>query len=546
MASQGPFLPTAIDTLATPGRLAWDDPSRVLLADSIFAQCAISPQTYRLSYTLIATGFGFTLPAGSVPTGIELTFSCNTSLGFDQCRDGTASLVVDGSTVGQITSSGVDWTAGTHTRSIGGSSNLWGWTAANLTDINKVSFGVELDVLVPQDAAANIDWLKITVTYATTTYAAKEGSGGAGVGATAAILRKVKVQTTGGAGVGGSIGKKYKMPGRGGAGIGGTGPWRRERAYTATGGAGVGGSRGILRVWRSGIGGAGIGGTAGVLQLIHTPGEGGTGIGGNGIVRVIRAGGGGAGVGGAADFYKTRPEVASGGFGVGGPEATYTTTRSQAVSGGFGVGGEAASTLRVRVSKSASGGLGVGGTATRRVTQANGDTDPEDDIVRSHRGPVTRRMVFEAIRKAIADGPLSDRKVYLSWDEPDMNNLPPGSSFAVIMPGTAQNDQGDLAGGGIYGTIREDVAEVRVYSASSIDTARRTTLWNLKIDVSAMERARKIRKTLNMLDLIDPAGWLLLAEPMRATSTTGTQKRDTPNWGYYAERFGVIYTEYLG
>lgn len=554
MPSQGPFLPGAVKqtNLGQPGRLRWDTVlSAVQVEDGIVATCVPSPQTYRDTYRIHCSDFGFTLPAGSVPVGITLTFHCASGLSgfFGACQDGYADLMYGETVIGQLVPASGDWSLVTlATRTRGGAADVWGWVAPDKDIVNDSTFGIRMEARVPEDQHAAIDWIKLEVEYDTTTFGEYEGSGGTAAGGTG-FLRKEAHPGYGGLGVGAINGWKYKPVITGGTAAGGAADVRKFRFTEGSGGAGVGGGVSLLKQFINGVGGAGVGGTADYMQQLHIEMSGGLGVGGEPEHKAVIIPVGGAGAGGAADYHKSRPYVASGGIGLGHEDGAFTKQRFVSAEGGLGVG-HATITPEITLKYLGTGGLGVGGTATLRRfndTGTNPDIDdPEDEIVRSHRGPVTRRMVYTAILKALVDGPLDSVRAYVAEDEPDMNGVPPGDTFAVIIPGGASNDQGDLAGGGAFGTIRFDTAQVRVYSSLSADQFPRSTMWALRTDKGAMERTRAIRKTLNMLDLSDAAGWALLAQPMRATTTgNARQRRANPQWSYYEESFEVVYTEYL-
>lgn len=548
MPSEGPFLPGAVKqtNLGQPARLRWDIFTAVQAEDGIVATCTPSPQTYRSTFKLWGTNFGFEIPEGNSPVGVELTFHCKSTNGgfFGACGDGIFDLMLGDTVIGQIdlSSTTADWSLTLlDTRTVGGAAEDWGATLTREI-VNDPTFGVRIEARVPEDQQASIDWMKLAVTYEELTSGSSIGSGGAGVGG-ASSLTKAKYIGTGGAGVGGHGFDKWASVGTGGAGVGGAGVSRRIGKLVGSGGVGVGYGNPHTMAKSVGSGGAGAGGFGGFRNEMHDVGSGGAGVGGSGLTRISVAGIGGAGVGGSGASRKSSASVGTGGVGAGYADGIFSRKVASAGEGGVGVG-YAAGVVTRKQSTIGSGGVGAGGAGqVRNVISPN----PEDEIERRHRGQVTRRMVFDAILKAIVRGPLNSYRAYLSDDEPDMNEIPPGDTFAVIIPGSAENDQGDLAGGGDLGTMRTDSASVRVYSSNSTDQYARATQWNLKFDKGAMERARQIRRTLKLLDLADDAGWLLLTEPMRPTTTNkGRFRRVTPKWGYYEETFEVKYTEYLG
>jgi hypothetical protein len=553
MSSQGPFLPTTVAQAGSPALLRWDlNVDTVELDDGNFTFTGQSPATFRSSFKLLCTGFGFTLIPGAVIQGFTLTFSCATQsggLGTAQCRDGVAALLYQGNVVGQINSSGTDWTAGTHTRTIGGSSNLWGWTPT-YDKINDSSFGCSLDILVPQDAAASIDWIKLTVTYATNTLKAFTWTGGLGLGNGRWPRKWKKVAFTGGVGLGSTrwARKWKKVAFTRGFGLGNA-AWThaRGRRWRMTGGVGLGYAQNRITVRHATRGGLGLGGTF-VRKVSQTvPLTGGIGMGNTAQLRrsVAKHLTGGFGIGGSNPLQRHKYRVTSGGFGIGG---TFTAHRGKAklMTGGIGYGYTTKWTSVRSLHKRMTGGYGIGG-GFRAFGVLNGGLDDFGaNRDKWHRGPFTRWEILTALKKYL-ESIVTDFPIYIATEEPDMNRVMPSDRFVVLMLGSSKDEQGFLGGGGTYSTLRTETLNVRVYSAMSQDQFPRSTDWTLRQDRGALERARLIRKRLNMLDLMDDSGWLVLSQPMRSTAT-GEPKamRDNPQWGYFQESFEAMYWEWLG
>lgn len=172
MASQGPNLPTAATgntNTVFAGTKVWTNPTNILAVDS---SRAIVIQTLAGTVTtddLIATGFGFSIPAGATINGIQVDMDQLSS--NDGTLDVGAKLLKAGAAVGTSqTATGSNWSSLGGTATYGGSTNLWGttWTAP---DINSSNFGFVIAASIAAaggtggSEAAESDWVKITVFY---------------------------------------------------------------------------------------------------------------------------------------------------------------------------------------------------------------------------------------------------------------------------------------------------------------------------------------------------------------------------------------------
>lgn len=90
----------------------------------------------RASNYIEATGFGFAIPATATITGIQASFSLNTTAGSDT----NAQLVKAGSIQATNRATGKSFAWGPHTITYGGATDLWGTTWAP-ADINNANFG---------------------------------------------------------------------------------------------------------------------------------------------------------------------------------------------------------------------------------------------------------------------------------------------------------------------------------------------------------------------------------------------------------------------
>lgn len=172
MATQGPLYPGTAASLANAGSSenanGWTSPANVGANDA--TEATITAATYDspdISELLVASNFGFTVPAGSTIDGItvEIDRDCTAGAASDnrvQLAKGTAFANLVGSNKAATATS---WPGATATVSYGAANDLWG-AAWSDTDINSSGFAVMLSV---QADAANtdigVDFVRVTVNY---------------------------------------------------------------------------------------------------------------------------------------------------------------------------------------------------------------------------------------------------------------------------------------------------------------------------------------------------------------------------------------------
>jgi hypothetical protein len=149
------------------GTVDWTDTSNITTSDNARATVALSSN--QISHYLTATGFGFSIPAGSIIQGIqaELELGADNTFG-----DGEHSIkIIKGGTVqGTDKSTNGSWGGiggADQITTYGGASDLWGvsWTAS---DINASDFGVAAACDtngVGASREGRIDRVRITVTF---------------------------------------------------------------------------------------------------------------------------------------------------------------------------------------------------------------------------------------------------------------------------------------------------------------------------------------------------------------------------------------------
>jgi hypothetical protein len=169
-ATAGPNNPSSGANNTTIGTRAWGSASNVVSSNNKYAS-ATSLTTSTVSNYLVATGFGFAIPAGSTINGIQVSI---------ERRDGEVSssrYIWDNSVkivkAGAITGSEhanttANWPTSDASASYGSTTDLWGttWTAA---DINAANFGVAISARGSSSSneTARVDNIRITVTYTT-------------------------------------------------------------------------------------------------------------------------------------------------------------------------------------------------------------------------------------------------------------------------------------------------------------------------------------------------------------------------------------------
>jgi len=156
------------------GTKAWSNPENIKTeSDATFASVSNISGSEK-AHALIASKFGFAIPAGSTIQGFRLELRRNGELSEKEetigVLDGTLKLRKAAVTVGESKASPSIWIRGWLTQTYGGSEDLWGstWTA---TDVNAEGFGVFLQpqhkVSNPETKGVGVAWVKLTVYYLT-------------------------------------------------------------------------------------------------------------------------------------------------------------------------------------------------------------------------------------------------------------------------------------------------------------------------------------------------------------------------------------------
>jgi hypothetical protein len=163
---------TAEDNSGT-GSLTWSNVNNAKVEDGSFATVESSSAEAKTSHYLKLTNFGFTIPTSAVVRGITVTPRCRIAEGAVTISPPVVDArvrIIKGGTIKEAEdkATGGAWDAALHTRSFGGSDDLWGntWTPS---DINGSGFGVALSVTLNKvlggTLKAEVDVGKITIAY---------------------------------------------------------------------------------------------------------------------------------------------------------------------------------------------------------------------------------------------------------------------------------------------------------------------------------------------------------------------------------------------
>lgn len=180
---------TSLPTSASSpfGSRPWGSPDNIKLADGTFAsQLLLGTDTS----SLLATGFGFSVPGAATVLGVELVV--NRKSDASRITDTSARLVVAGSAAGADRSAGTAWPTVAADRSYGGPADLWS-LALTPSDVNNSGFGALLQMadITGTSDTGYVDFMRLTVTYSL-------GTSGGGAPILLAQMRTAPVRRGGG------------------------------------------------------------------------------------------------------------------------------------------------------------------------------------------------------------------------------------------------------------------------------------------------------------------------------------------------------------
>lgn len=163
MASSGPLYPSTV-TGNTGSGTDWAGTTNLGSDNGSYATATDIIGLGGTSKNLIATNFGFSVPAGSTINGIVVEVDRKASTGTT-LTDLRVQLMSAGSLVGNNKATVVQYGTTDQTVPYGGTSDVWGWSpTASL--INASTFGVQFAVTATSFmATASVDFIRITVHY---------------------------------------------------------------------------------------------------------------------------------------------------------------------------------------------------------------------------------------------------------------------------------------------------------------------------------------------------------------------------------------------
>lgn len=159
MNSQGPNNGNTFANDTTVGTVDWDTPGNAQYSDYEYAIATLNINI--ISHYLKATGFGFSIPAGSIIDGIQV--DCQRH-GLDGTfKDYSVKIVKGGTIQGDEKAPADYWPTEDAYKTYGGPADLWGLSWA-VSDINGPDFGVVISAKnFSNESYAYIDHIRITI-----------------------------------------------------------------------------------------------------------------------------------------------------------------------------------------------------------------------------------------------------------------------------------------------------------------------------------------------------------------------------------------------
>jgi hypothetical protein len=159
MPSQGPNNGSSFTSSGTP---AWSNPGNAQLSDNSYA--TVSLASGQTSGSLLATGFGFTLPGSAIVTGVVVEVEGEVNVGGSGAI-WRVYLLVGGTRTGTQREATIPTTEGYVT--LGSSTDLWGISNLTPTGVNGTGFGAEIIAVAAsgKSASVSLDHVRITVYY---------------------------------------------------------------------------------------------------------------------------------------------------------------------------------------------------------------------------------------------------------------------------------------------------------------------------------------------------------------------------------------------
>ena len=158
--------PNACESRTGTGSVAWTSPGRATALDGSYATASVDGTTTNY---LWCSGYGFSIPAGSVINGITVNVRRKSSSTSNSgSKDATLRLLKGGAIAGNEGASSTTYTTSDVTEAHGSSTSLWGlaWTAA---EINASGFGAAFAAIKGNSGGnahtISVDHIEIAVDY---------------------------------------------------------------------------------------------------------------------------------------------------------------------------------------------------------------------------------------------------------------------------------------------------------------------------------------------------------------------------------------------
>lgn len=164
MASVGPSGPSASSTDSSAGTFNWANASGITAEGGGSASVGLG--NGQTSIYLVATGFGFSVPAGATINGVLVEWK--RSADRSGISDAAVRLVKGGAVGSTDRSAAGSWPTTLAYQSYGGASDLWG-TTLTPDDVNASAFGaaIRAQCAVSTGPTASVDYVRVTVYYST-------------------------------------------------------------------------------------------------------------------------------------------------------------------------------------------------------------------------------------------------------------------------------------------------------------------------------------------------------------------------------------------
>lgn len=167
MSQQGPLAPATVADVVGPGSVVWQNTDLAKVSDGNYATALLPISTG--SDTLLATGYGFSIPTGSTINGIQVGVRCQATT-TAAVIDTSAQLYIGGVLTGEDKASVVQWPifGADSYRYYGGPADPW-TTTPSVAQINSsANFGFGISCQNGSGGAvtgglAYVDFISITV-----------------------------------------------------------------------------------------------------------------------------------------------------------------------------------------------------------------------------------------------------------------------------------------------------------------------------------------------------------------------------------------------